>query len=72
MAECLEYKGQFINDIINGFYVILEETSWCLPAHHGKQDGDPLPDTKENLADLFACQTAMILGEAYYLLKDIY
>ena len=70
MAECLEYKGQFINDIINGFYVILEETSWCLPAHHGRQEGDPLPDTKENLADLFACQTAMILGEAYYLLKD--
>ena len=69
-AECLEYKGNFIKDIINGFWVILEETSWCLPAHHHKQIGDPLPDTKENIADLFACQTAMILGEAYYLLKD--
>lgn len=70
MAECFEYDGRFFNDILNGFWSILEETSWCVPAHHFKHEGDPLPDSNEEIADLFSCQTANIIGEAYYLLKE--
>jgi len=71
LAECLEGKGRFINDILNGFWAILEETSWCIPAHHAKREGDPLPDPNEEIVDLFAAQTAMIVGEAYYLLSSV-
>jgi hypothetical protein len=71
LAECLEFKGRFINDILNGFWAILEETSWCIPAHHHKREGDPLPDPNEEIVDLFAAQTAMIIGEAFYLLGNV-
>jgi hypothetical protein len=30
MAECLEYKGRFVDEIINGIWAIISEPSWCL------------------------------------------
>ena len=31
VAECLEYQGRFIEDIINGVWLVCEETNWsCL------------------------------------------
>lgn len=71
LAECLEGKGRFINDILNGFWAILEETSWCIPAHHHKRSGDPLPDPNEEIVDLFSAQTAMLVGESFYLLGNL-
>lgn len=34
LAECVENKGRFIDDIINGFWVIMDEASWVGPAHN--------------------------------------
>ena len=46
MAECVENKGRFIDDILDGLYLILDETTWCLPPHtsyerDGKQERKP-------------------------------
>ena len=34
LAECTENSGRFLKDIINGIYCILEESTWCVPAHN--------------------------------------
>jgi hypothetical protein len=38
IAECIEGKGEYLDDIINGVWLICEETTWVLPAHlnHGR------------------------------------
>ena len=38
IAECIEGKGQYLDDIINGVWLICEETTWVIPAHlnHGR------------------------------------
>ena len=37
IAECIEGRGEYIDDIINGIWLICEETTWVIPAHlnHG-------------------------------------
>ncbi len=63
----------FLDDIIDGIYYILEESTWVLPAHNTYIRDTPqliLPDTKRPVLDLFACETAALLSMAYYLLKD--
>ena len=32
-AEVLEYKGRFLNDIVDGLFIICEETFWGVSAH---------------------------------------
>ena len=33
IAECIENKGRFLADIVNGIYLVCEETTWMDPAH---------------------------------------
>ena len=35
IAECIEGKGRFRDDIINGIWTICEESYWGVPAHVG-------------------------------------
>lgn len=73
LAECVENKGTFLDDIINGIFSICEESAWQLPAHNSYIRDTPqlpLPDTTKPVMDLFACETGAILATAYYLLKD--
>lgn len=73
LAECAEYQGRFLEDIINGIYAICGETAWQLPAHNtyirdAKQF--PLPDTTRPVIELFSCETASVLATVYYLLQE--
>lgn len=72
LAECLENKGRFLDDIINGVWCICEESSWVLPAHHNQFYADGgrhrLPRTQEPVIDLFAAETAALLAWIKYLL----
>ncbi len=73
LAECVEYKGRFLDDILNGIFAICEETAWQLPAHNSYIRDTPqliLPDVNRPVIDLFAAETAAILSCAGYLLKD--
>jgi hypothetical protein len=33
LGECVEGRGEYLDDIINGIWLICEETSWVVPAH---------------------------------------
>ena len=73
MAECMEYKGRFLDDIINGIFALCEESGWQLPAHNTYIRDTPqfiLPDKIRPVLDLFACETSALLTVTYYLLKQ--
>lgn len=73
LAECVEYEGRFLDDILNGIFVICEEAAWQLPAHNSYIRDTPqllLPDVNRPVVDLFAAETGAVLACAGYLLKD--
>ena len=71
MAECLEGKGRFTDEIANGVWLTCEETFWGVPAHLGAQKaGVGLPDATESIVDLFAAETASLLAWTWYLAGD--
>ena len=73
IAECLEYKGNYMTDIINGIFSICEESAWFLPAHNTYiRDAVqlPLPDAISPVLELFSCETGAILATTLYLLED--
>ena len=72
-AECVEYSGRFMDKLLDGLYLILEETSWCLPAHNSyirdtKQL--PLPSDDKPVIDLFSAESAALVALAGLLLRD--
>ncbi len=69
LAECIEGKGRFIDDIVNGVWLVCEETYWGAPAHLGAQKaGVGLPDVSEPIIELFSAETAQMLAWTNYLL----
>lgn len=71
LGECMDGKGRFLDDIMNGIWTICEETYWGVPAHVGAQKrGSGLPDVTEPTVDLFAAETAMLLAWADYLVGE--
>jgi hypothetical protein len=73
IGECVEGKGRFFEDIMNGVWSICEETYWGVPAHMYLQSKkNDLPDIMEPTVDLFAAETGMLIAWTYYLLgKDL-
>ena len=72
-AECVEYQGRFLDDIINGIFVICEESAWQLPPHNSyarSQKQFILPDYTRPVLDLFACETGAELACISYLLSE--
>ncbi|MCF8226399.1 MAG: heparinase II/III-family protein [Bacteroidales bacterium] len=67
MAEIAENKGRFLDDIINGIWLILEETTWVVPAH---SEGNKLHDINDVFVDLFSAETAALLGWVDYYLGE--
>jgi hypothetical protein len=69
LAECVEGKGRFLDDIANGIWAICEETFWGIPAHMGAQKrGVGLPDATEPIIELFSAETAAQLAWTHYLI----
>ena len=68
LAECMEGKGRFLDEIANGVWLICEETFWGVPAHLALQKAGPgLPESTEPVVDLFAAETAANLSLVHYL-----
>lgn len=74
LAYCIRTEQADLDDVINGLWCILEESSWVIPAHNvDAHEGapssreKPLPDVRNPMIDLFAAQTAMILSFVVYL-----
>lgn len=61
LAECVQQRGHFLEAIIDGLWLIAEESGWQLPAHNAYGRGgarSPLPDPADPVIDLFAAETA--------------
>ncbi|SEN72402.1 Heparinase II/III-like protein [bacterium A37T11] len=68
MAEAVEGKGRFADQIVNGIWSICEESFWGISAHVGIQkSGSGLPDVKDPIVDLFAAETGSLLAWTDYL-----
>jgi len=70
LAECLEHRGRFLDEIANGMWAISEEATWCVPAHASRMPKDVLHRQDLESVDLFAAETAMTLSTARYLLRQ--
>ena len=58
LAELFERKGRFMDQIVNGIWVVCEESFWGVPAHlNGQKAGLGLPDVTDPYVDLFAAET---------------
>lgn len=74
LAECVENRGRFLDDILNGIYAICEESAWQLPAHNTYIRDTPqlpLPDVTRPVIDLFQAETGAVLAVVRYLLQPV-
>ncbi len=70
LAECVDGKGRFMDEILNGLWATCEETYWGLPAHLSAQKaGFGLPDVTEPIVELFAAETSAQIAWTLYLLE---
>jgi hypothetical protein len=71
VGELLEAKGRFIPQIINGLWLVLEESTWVSPAHLPSQKmGIGLPHIEDPYIDLGAGRQAVDVAMAYFFFKD--
>lgn len=66
MAEIMEGKGRFMNDIINGLFSICEETWWGVPAHYGPK----MPLVENQSLDLFNAETGGMMAWMLYMFRE--
>ncbi len=67
LAESIEGKGRFIDQIMNGVWSICEESFWGVAAHLGIQKaGNGLPDVEDITVDLFSAETGTVLALTDY------
>lgn len=72
LAECVENKGRFLDDLVNGIWLISEESNWVISAHNRmSQHRHPsLTDMASQPGiDLFAAETGNLFAWLHYLLK---
>ncbi len=77
-AEILEHKGRFLPDILNGIFLICEETYWGVSAHflgyYGTSAIDKnyynIPHSKNDYIDLFAAETGSLIAITHNVLYD--
>lgn len=68
LAECIEGKGRFVDDIVNGVWLICEETFWGAPAHlYMQKNGPGLYDITDPIVELFSAETGQLLAWTKYL-----
>ncbi|MCZ4225259.1 heparinase II/III domain-containing protein [Pedobacter rhodius] len=68
-GELIENKGKYIPQIVNGLWLILEESTWVAPAHIVVQkEGADLANIENPYIDLNASRTALTVATVYNML----
>ena len=76
LAEAYEGEGRFIDKILDMVWMILEESTWVLPAHINPNPNDKthsLPysyDGARNYCDLYAGTTGAVMAWTWYICRD--
>jgi len=69
IGELIEGKGRYLTEIANGLWLIMEESTWVLPAHlYGTNPEGP--DPAAPIIDLFAAETAAHMTWIRLLLQE--
>ena len=68
LAECVEAKGRFLDEIVDGIWTTCEETFWSVPGCLLQKAGPGLPDPDERVVDIFGADTGSALAWTSYLL----
>lgn len=72
LAEACSGRGRFLSKALDGLWLLLEQTSWCLPAHNSDvRDARqyPLPRDLRPVLDLFAAETGASVALAEQILR---
>ncbi len=73
MAELMEGKGRFLDDIVNGAIFYCDQTYWGSSAHLSLQKiGPGLPDKNDPTIDLATGRVAANLAWAYYFFHEAF
>lgn len=72
LAALVTGEDPHFDEVIDGLWLICEETQWSIPAHdHFARDaGEGLPDSGKPFLDLFAADTAALFAWAQIALGD--
>ena len=69
VMNCCAFPDAEMDDVLNGIWLLCEESSWVISAHNvnpipgaPKASEYPLPDVRKPYIDLFSAQTGMILA----------
>lgn len=70
LAECIENRGRYIEEIAEGMWQIISEPTWAYPAHERFNAPDPVPIAgKYEVVDLGSSETGLILANIMELLE---
>lgn len=70
IAECVEGKGRFIDDLANGVFARCEDASWIHTGHLIHYGDETIPRYDGKYLDIRSCSTGKQLSIVYYLLGD--
>lgn len=71
LAELAEGKGRFLDQIINGMFLMTERTSWVHSYHQSRQtSGRVLPDDRDHFIDLGAQEWACDIAVIWHLFHE--
>ena len=66
ILECIENSGAYMDKIIDILWLILEETTWCAPAHNNLlSSSDALPGFDGYAIDHYSAETGALLSFVY-------
>ncbi|MFC1762584.1 heparinase II/III family protein [Planctomycetota bacterium] len=73
LAELIEGKGRFLDDIINGVFFYSEQTYWGLSAHlYLQREPEGFPDENDITIDLGAGKVGANLAWTWYFLHEAF
>lgn len=70
LAYCLTDDPRWYDEALDGIWLLLEETSWCIPPHDRHGGIGELPDPASPTLDLFAAETGAQLAWTHAVLAD--
>ncbi len=71
IGELISNDGKYLPQIVNGLWLILEESTWVAPAHIVVQkEGADLPNITNSYIDLHASRTGVTVAAIYSLLSS--
>ncbi len=71
LAELIEGKGRFIDQLVNGVWAMCEQSTWVLSAHLSLQKGSSgLPNPNDIVIDLGSGRTGALLAWVHYFFAE--